>query len=71
MRAPRLLTDLGMKLSLPYNHQPDWVARMRPFFGAAREAYLAPPPEVATSLKAFCGSASAYARERAQLRDAL
>jgi hypothetical protein len=67
----RRLTDLGMKLSLPYNHAADYVERMAPFFHAANDVYLAPPPDVAGSLKRFTGSAAGYAAERERLREAL
>ncbi|MBI5489723.1 MAG: radical SAM protein [Deltaproteobacteria bacterium] len=71
MGAGPQLTDLGMLLSLPYNHQPDYLARMAPFFHATNDVYLAPPPEVAVSLKSFAGDARGYARERRRLREAL
>ncbi|MBI5500696.1 MAG: radical SAM protein [Deltaproteobacteria bacterium] len=71
MGAGPQLTDLGMLLSLPYNHQPDYLTRMAPFFHATYDVYLAPPPEVASSLKSFAGDARGYARERRRLREAL
>lgn len=57
------LSEIGMKLTVPFNHDPDLLDRLAPFAADIDSVYFPPPPDVTGSGRPWKGpSAESYGK---------
>ncbi len=62
------LNELGMSLSIPFNHSDDYAEAVRPYLPWVHDIYLAPPADIANTLKPFDDDPVSYSKKIQELQ---